>query len=240
MNKIIWVHIEFCRMKKLSILIFIVLLSQLTTAQKESANVRSGNKLYQTEKFTDAEIAYRKGLELNPKSFEANYNLGNALFKQGKYTDALEQYKSSVAMQPSDKEKLAAAYHNTGNAYFGDKKIEESINAYKMALKANPKDNDTRYNLAYAQAMLEKQQNEQNKDQNKKDKNKDDQNKDKEKEKQQDQQQQNQQQQQQKQSQMSKENAQRILDALMQDEKKTMDKAKKTPVRSRKSAEKDW
>ena len=82
----------------------------------------------------------------------------------------MEQYGNSIALQPNDKERLAAAYHNTGNALLSDKKIEESINAYKMALKNNPKDNDTRYNLAYAQMMLKKQQ--QNQDKNK-DKNKD-------------------------------------------------------------------
>jgi len=39
---------------------------------------------------------------------------------------------------------------------------------------------------------------------------------------------------------MTKQNAQQILDALMQDEKNAMDKAKKQQVRGRKSADKDW
>jgi len=197
-------------------------------AQEESANVREGNKLYKSEKFVDAEVAYRKGLQKNPKSFEGTYNLGNALFKQGKYPEALEQYKNALSLQPTAKDKLAATFHNAGNALLSDKKIEESINAYKMALKANPKDDETRYNLAYAQMMLKKQQ--QNKDKNK----------DKEQEKEQKKEQDKNQQQQQQQPQMSKQNAQQILDALMQDEKNTMDKKKKQPVRARKSAERDW
>ncbi len=46
-------------------------------AQKaERKNVREGNKLYETEKFTEAEIAYRKSLEVNPRSSEGTYNLG--------------------------------------------------------------------------------------------------------------------------------------------------------------------
>ncbi|MDD4972457.1 MAG: hypothetical protein PHT07_23755 [Paludibacter sp.] len=48
------------------------------------------------------------------------------------------------------------------------------------------------------------------------------------------------QQQQPQQKQMSKENAQQILDALLQDEKNAQDKAKKQPVRGTKKAEKDW
>ena len=58
-------------------------------AQKaERKNVREGNKLYETEKFTEAEIAYRKSLEVNPRSSEGTYNLGNALYKQKKFPEA--------------------------------------------------------------------------------------------------------------------------------------------------------
>lgn len=212
---------------QLIIILILIALSPLA-AQEESANVSEGNKLYKSEKFVDAEVAYRKGLQKNPKSFEGTYNLGNALFKQKKYPEALEQYKNALALQPSAKEKIAAAFHNAGNALLSDKKIEESINAYKMALKANPKDDETRYNLAYAQMMLKKQQ--QNKDKDK----------DKEQEKEQKKEQDKNQQQQQQQPQMSKQNAQQILEALMQDEKNTLDKKKTQPVRARKSAEKDW
>ena len=202
-------------------------------AQEESPDVRAGNKMYKAGKFTDAEIAYRKGLQKNPKSFEANYNLGNALFKQGKFADALEQYKASLAFETENKEKIAATFHNTGNALLSDKKIKESIDAYKMALKANPKDNETRYNLAYAQSLLKQQQQQQQQNQDK-----DKQDKEQEQEKKEEQQ--NQPPPKPKQSDMSKENAQQILDALMQDEKNTLEKAKKQNVRSRKSADKDW
>lgn len=218
-------------MKKIGCILLMSVLAVSAVAQKESADVRAGNKLYKTEKYTDAEIAYRKGLQKNQKSFEAQYNLGNALFKQSKYADALEHYNNALALQPTEKSKIAAAFHNTGNALLADKKIEESINAYKMALKANPKDDETRYNLAYAQHLLKKQQ-------QKKDKNED---KEEDKDEKQDQQPQPKQPQPQpQQSQMSKESAQQILDALMQDEKNTQEKAKQQPARGAKKAEKDW
>jgi tetratricopeptide (TPR) repeat protein len=145
-------------MKKFIFVLCVSFLSHSIFAQKESGDVKDGNDLYKSKKYTEAEIAYRKGLLKNPKSFEANYNLGNALFKQSKYPEALEQYTKSLATEPKDKGRVAAAFHNTGNALFADKKYEESIKAYKMALKNNPKDNDTRYNLAYAQEMLKKQE----------------------------------------------------------------------------------
>ncbi len=215
-------------MRNISIIIFLVASCLTASAQKESNDVRAGNRLYKSDKFTEAEIEYRKGLQKNPTSFEANYNLGNALFKQKKYAEALEQFKNSIALQSKDKVKLAAALHNAGNSLLSEKKIEESISAFKSALKANPKDDETRYNLAYAQSLLKKQQ--ENKDKDKEDKK--DQEKKEDDQKKQDQQQQK--------PQMSKENAQQILDALMQDEKNTMEKAKKQAAKGKKSADKDW
>ena len=45
------------------------------SAQKaERKNVREGNKLYESEKYTESEIAYRKSLEVNPRSTEGTYN----------------------------------------------------------------------------------------------------------------------------------------------------------------------
>lgn len=208
------------------------LLTFSMTAQKESADIRSGNKFYKSSKFTEAEIAYRKGLLKNKNSFIANYNLGNALFKQKKYAEALEQYNNALALQPKEKNKIAAAFHNTGNSLLVDNKIEESIKAYEKALKNNPKDNDTRYNLAYAQMLLKKQQ--QNKDKNK------DQNKQNQKQSQQPKNNPQQPKPNPQEPKISKENAQQILDALSQDEKNAQDKAKKQPVRGTKNAEKDW
>jgi tetratricopeptide (TPR) repeat protein len=229
-------------MKKIGYILMMSLLTLSVMAQKENGDVRSGNKLYKASKFTDAEIEYRKGLLKNKNSFEANYNLGNALFKQKKYPEALEQYNAAMALQPKDKKKIAATLHNMGNSLFADKKVEESIKAYEMALKNNPTDNETRYNLAYAQEFLKKQNQDKdnkkdkkdNKDQNKQDPK---QNQDQDKKDQDKKDQQNQQNQQPK---MSKENAQQILDALSQDEKAAQDKAKKVPARGSKKAEKDW
>lgn len=204
-------------------------------AQEENGYVREGNKLYKAKKYTEAEIAYRKGLLKNSKSFEANYNLGNALFKQEKYAEALEQYQKAVPIEKVSKDKLAAALHNTGNALLMEKKIAESIEAYKKSLKVNPKDDETRYNLALAQHLLKNQENQQdqNKDQ------KQDQNQQPE-EKEQQQQKDESQKEEQPQPNISKDKAEQILEALMQDENDTMEKAKKQPASSRKTVEKDW
>jgi hypothetical protein len=113
-------------------------------------------------------------------------------------------------------------------------KIQESIQAYKNSLKLNSGSKEAKYNLAYAQDLLKlQQQQQQQKDQQdkeNKDNKKDDQNKDQNKnqDNKQDQNQMNQKQQQQQQQQqgISKEDAQRLLNAIANDEKNVQEKVK--------------
>jgi tetratricopeptide (TPR) repeat protein len=221
----------------LTIFLYFTLHSANVFGQKESNDVRVGNKLYQAKKYTESEIAFRRGIVKNQHSIEATYNLGNSLFRQSKFPEAIEQYKQAVQLKPESKKLEASCYHNLGNALLSNQKIEESIKAYKMALKANPSDNETRYNLAYAQALLKNK--DKNNNNNKKD-NKQDKQQQQQQEQQEQQDQQKKEQHQQNQNQMSKENAQQILDALQQDEKNTHDKAKKQQAKGIKKADKDW
>ena len=219
-------------------------------AQKaERKNVREGNKLYETEKFTEAEIAYRKSLEVNPRSFEGTYNLGNALYKQKKFPEAAEQYQllagqgEKMIETPEGKARLAEIYHNVGNIGMQSKEYAKSVEAYKQSLRLNPKDDETRYNLALAQKQLKDQQQQQDQNQqqeqkqdqkqDEKEQNKDQQDQDKKQQNQNNQQQQNQ-------NQMSKENAEQLLNAVMQDEKNVQDKVKKAIQMQGRKLEKDW
>ena len=209
--------------------------------------LRSGNKLYNDSLFIKAEVDYRKALELNPKSTDAMFNLGNTLLMQQKAKEAMEQYES-VSKIEKDKEKLAQIYHNMGVILQSSKQLPQCIEAYKESLRNNPKDDETRYNLALAQKQLkDQQQNQQNQDQQQqqqeqqqKQEEKQDQNKDQQDQKDQQQQDQQQQQQQQNKNEMSKENAQQLLNAVMQDEKNVQDKVKKQLQIQGKKLDKDW
>ena len=198
--------------------------------------------------FVDAEVNYRKALEVNPKSTVSMYNLGNTLSQQQKFKDAMEQYVAAGKIE-KDKMKLAHIYHNMGVLFQAGKDYAQAVEAYKMSLRNNPKDDETRYNLALAQKMLkDQQQNQQNQDQNQ-DQNKDEQEKkqdqQKDQNKQNDQKKDDQQQQppkpEKKDNEMSKENAEQLLNSVMQDEKDTQDKVKKQQqVIQGGRLEKDW
>ena len=235
-------------MKKFYILSLLLVANagQVLAQQKTDRDyLRSGNKLYNDSLFIKAEVDYRKALEINPKSTDAMFNLANALLMQQKAQEAMEQYQS-VSKIEKDKEKLAQIYHNMGVMLQSAKQLPQCIEAYKESLRNNPKDDETRYNLALAQKQLkDQQQNQQNQDQQqqqqqKQEEEKQDQNKDQQEQEQKDQQQQNQQQQQQNKNEMSKENAEQLLNAVMQDEKNVQDKVKKQLQIQGKKLEKDW
>lgn len=139
--------------------------------------------------------------------------------------------------------KLAQIYHNMGVILQSSKQLPQCIEAYKESLRNNPKDNETRYNLALAQKQLkDQQQNQQNQDQkqNKQDQKQDDKQQNKDQQEQNKKDQQNPQQPQQNQNQMSKENAEQLLNAAMQDEKNVQDKVKKQIQVQGRKLEKDW
>ncbi len=236
--------------------------------QNVKPELRKGNELYKQKKYKDAQTAYLKALQKDPTSHTGLFNLGDALY-EGKQYDQARQAMDASTKVTKDKKAQASAFHNIGNTYLQEKKWEDAINAYKQALRLNPADADTKYNLAYANAMLKKdggggkdnkdnKNNKDNKDQNKQNQDKKDQDK-----KDQDKQNQDQKKDQDKQDQnkdqndkgdqdkkeeqrpqgqpskLSKQQAENLLNALRQEEKKLQDKKEKdkgVPVK----LDKDW
>ena len=151
--------------------------------QAEKQLFRKGNDLYNDENYVDAEVQYKKALEQNPNYEKANYNLGNAIYQQNRFKEALPLY-DLVSKTTESKLNKAESFHNTGNSMMKEKQYDKAVEAYKNALRNNHEDDETRYNLALAQEMLKKQQNQnKDKDQDKKDNkdNKDKENKDQDK-----------------------------------------------------------
>jgi hypothetical protein len=199
--------------------------------QEEKKFIRQGNGQYNDKKFADSEVSYRKAIDKNKMAADAVFNLGDALYKQNKYEEAGKQFLDNYESM-ADNGKKSASLYNLGNSLLNNNKIQESIQSYKNSLKLNPKNNEAKYNLAYAQDLLKQQQQQQdqkdkdkenNKD-NKKEDQKNDQKKDQNKD--QDKNQDKKSQQQQQKQGISKEDAQRLLNAIANDEKNVQEKVK--------------
>ena len=211
------------------------------SAQTDRQYIRQGNKLFRSGDYPNAEVSYRKAIEKNPKNPQAVFNLGNALMAQKKDSAAVMQYESATKLETNPLRK-AKAYHNVGVICQSHKMYGEAIEAYKSALRLNPNDDETRYNLVLCKHQQKKQQqnqqnqNQQGNDNQKKDDKKDQQNKDQQQDKQNDKKQQEQ-----PKPQMSKDNAEQLLNAAIQNEKQTQDKLKKAQQQpQRRSTQKNW
>ena len=214
--------------KKPMAMLLLLIVPTLAFAQSDRHFIRTGNKLYRNQNYPKAEVEYRKAMSQNGSNAHAVYNLGNALMMQQKDSAAIVQLENAGKME-ANKTRKAMAYHNIGTICQRHQLYGDAIKAYEEALRNNPNDNETRYNLALCKRL-----NKNNKEQ----------------QKQQQQQQQKEQQKEQKQKekqqpkpkeQMSKENAEQLLNAAIQDEKATQQRLKKaTQQPSRRTVEKNW
>ncbi len=230
-----------------------LLVSELTgSAQADRKHIRQGNREYDGNKFAESEISYRRASDINKTSPDAVFNTGDALYRQNKYDDAAKEFLESSG-KTDDVSRKAAAFYNLGNSLLMAQKIEESIGAYKNSLRLDPDNMEAKYNLAYAQDLLEqqKQQQQDRNDQNKGDqKSEQDKNQDQDKQGDQEKEQENQGNSQQKQDDnrqnqdqqgISREDAERLLNAIANDEKEVQEKVKEAKAaKARVKTLKNW
>lgn len=225
-------------------------------AQTDRNLIRHGNRAFKSQKWAAAETQYRKAIFKNQKNPQAIYNLGCALLAQQKDSLAMVQFGNAAQLE-SNIFRRSKSYHNMGVVMQNHREYAQAIEYYKMALRCNPQDNETRYNLALCKKLLknnqQNQNNKNNKDKNKNDKNKDkkndknknkdgqnknDQNKDKQNK---NQDKNNSDKNKQNQEKMSRDNAEQLLNAAIQQEKATKRKMQKAMSQPRRKVyDKNW
>ncbi len=131
------------------------MLVSLVFAGNERQLLRQGNKLFEDGDFVRAEQNYRDALDIDPDNLKAWHNLGNALYRQGRLEEAKEAFKHITRIPDASGDLRSAGWHNLGNTLLGSGQIPESVDAYKEALRLAPENEDSRYNLAYALNLLE-------------------------------------------------------------------------------------
>ena len=227
-----------------NIVVFILLMiASVAFAQNDRDYIRSGNRLYRNKSFDKAEVEYRKAVSANAENLQAVYNLGCSMMMQQKDSVAIQYFERASKLE-TNKLRRAKSNHNIGVILQNHKMYDKAIEAYKQALRDNPNDDETRYNLALCKKLLKnnpdnnKQNKNQDKDKNQdknKEENKDnDKDKDKNKDK-------KDQQNPPPQEQMSKDNAEQLLNAAMQNEKQTQQRLQKAMQQPRKTrSQKNW
>lgn len=254
---------------KRTILYLLAVVSLCCGCDKEKNALREGNKQFEKKAFDKAESAYRNSLAADSLYKTAEYNLAAASYKQGK-TDKLlsaaKYYESYLlSLDHNDTLQTSACTYDMANTYFQISQsdsikaseqsklfLQKAAELYKQSLRLNPQDTNAKYNLALTQHLLKEEEKQKN---------------DQQQQQQQDQnQQQNQQQQQQKQQQQQNNNQnqdknkqndnrqmssgenkdkkqmEKMLEALKNNEKRTLNKIKRKEDASaqKRRIEKDW
>ncbi len=187
-----------------------------------SSNMRAGNAQMKKGNFQEAHDRYQEALVLEPDNPKIHYNIGRALHKQGRHQEAASEFQ--LAMLSKDRKFQARTMYNIGNCAYRQGGLDQAIQAYTMALLLNPSDLQTKQNLELALRMKDKPQSQDDSTQQG--------------------QKQNQQPQQQPKpqpqgGQMSREEAERVLQALQAREKEDQRKRQQRQGKQAK-VEKDW
>ncbi len=209
--------------------------------------------------------SYESTQEVNETYYGLQNNLGIALHQKGDFEGARNAFGEALAHAPHDRAKSTPAY-NAGNNAFKNQQLEEALAHYREALLADPDNEDAKYNFEFVSRQLQEQQNqqqsenndqeqeeEQNQQQDQDDQpsesdqeqdenqeeNPQEQEEQSQQEQQEEQQEQEPQQEQQREAPLTREQAERILEALENEEEELLREMQKMEGRPRRVA-KDW
>jgi tetratricopeptide (TPR) repeat protein len=140
-------------------------------------NNRNGDEFYAQQRYAEAEVLYRKAVEISPNDADYRNDLGKALSEQQKYGEAEVEHRKAVELSPGDArhhDKLGEAlrgqkkygeaeiecrkavelypnydgYHNNlGASLYAQGKYEEAESEFSKAIELNPNYADYHYNL---------------------------------------------------------------------------------------------
>lgn len=144
-------------MKSIGLFISFILLTTSfpkgAQGQSIRKSIREGNEAFRKGDYPLAARRYAQPLKKDPDNTIARFNLGTAYYRMSNY-DSLRHHLHQMLKNNPESHLAAKAWHNLGNSYLAERKPKEAIEAYKNALRLNPEDEDTRYNLAYALRMI--------------------------------------------------------------------------------------
>lgn len=225
--------------KNLLVFLTVMLLVAGSSFAGIKSKVNKGNKLYNKQKFEEALSKYRDAETDEPENPVLHFNVGDALYKTEKYEEAIKEFEKATYSR--DIELQAKSYYNTGNCLYRQDKLPESVQYYKKCLELNPDDEDAKFNYEFVQKKIKEMmdKNKQSTGENKKQK--EDQKLEKKDEKQMEKDKKDEEKKAEEKDQISKEDAERILKALNEDERKAMKQKKQQNIEyDWGNIEKDW
>jgi len=124
---------------------------QPVRASARSVN-EEGNRLYRQKKYSEALKRYTEAQLEAPDAPQLHYNLGNVFFRQGELEKARDEYRRALAAANASLDPRAV--YNLGNAFLAQEQYPDAVTAYQRALKLNSGDLEAKRNLELALLRL--------------------------------------------------------------------------------------
>lgn len=130
-------------------------------------DLERGNRHFREGRFREAVEAYQAALADGEDSPVLRYNLGTALLELGRYAEAEEHLRSALdVVEPRTREWV---YYNLGQRYLEDARgqsdpeatgalYDAAVEAYRQALRLGPEDADAKWNYELALRERDQQQ----------------------------------------------------------------------------------
>lgn len=134
------------RVASFIVLSFLVL--SFCSAEASLSQLKDANRLFKNGHYEDALKLYDDALVDQPHSSGLHFNAGDAAYQSGDFTRAVKEFDE--ASQSANPLLKSASHYNRGNALFRQNDWAGAIEAYKESLRVNPRDEDAKYNLGVA------------------------------------------------------------------------------------------
>ena len=206
--------------QSLKIIVCMTLILAAAVWSDVGSDSRRGNYLERKGEYEAALQSYQKALVQEPDNPKIHYNIGRVLYRMGKYDEAVSEFQ--LGFLEKDRPFQSDVFYNIGNSQFKMGQLEAAIDAYKMTLLVNPQDLQAKQNLEFCLEIKEQLENQPQRDSTEQKQQPPDESPPP----------------QQNESEISKEQAERVLQAMENKEKENLQKSR--VPESEETVEKDW
>ena len=135
----------------------IMMLGQTPSPLDLKEHLINGVSQFSNGEFTEATSSFSNGSTLENFQDIAAYNLGRTLMETEDLEGAASAFQHAISSSENSELK-SQAWYNTGNIALQSQDPETAVNAYKSALRHSAENNEARHNLAIANKMLQQQE----------------------------------------------------------------------------------
>ena len=137
-----------------------------------ASRAAEAKELYEQSRFEEALRLYRDAQLERPQSAPLHFNIGDALAKVGHTEEALKEFERAAALS-SDPQLTADSFFNMGKTLFQQQNFAPAVEVFKQVLEIDAEDIQAKLHLELAQEKLEEQQQQQQQQQQRQDEEKD-------------------------------------------------------------------